>query len=161
MLGPFFWMLQPSWNDEQTDKAGTKAENTEISKSSGKHENHTDLSTLQALYQPPYSPNGEPSFCFPFKTKEKLITRLSLTLVYNKTAPGTLLGLTCCKPVHEAWTPEYIIWSDSCVHRLTLTLFITSGFLIPSKITWRIIKRGDYCCVRVPSRNKPFKPWRK
>lgn len=28
----------------------------------------TDLSTLQALYQPPYSPNGEPSFCFPCKT---------------------------------------------------------------------------------------------
>lgn len=30
---------------------------------------HTHLSTLQALYQPPYSPNGEPSFCFPWKTK--------------------------------------------------------------------------------------------
>lgn len=29
----------------------------------------THLSTLQALYQPPYSPKGDPSFCLPWKTK--------------------------------------------------------------------------------------------
>ena len=38
---------------------------TLLSAAAEKTINHTDLSTLQALYQPPYSPKGEPSFCFP------------------------------------------------------------------------------------------------
>lgn len=161
MVSPFFWMLQPARNDEQTRKTGTEAEN---------HGNLQKVGKTRKTHWPVDFTGFVPASIFsewwailllPLQDKRRLITRLSLSSVYNKSAPGTLRGLTCCKPVQEAWTREYIIWSDSCVHRLTLTLFIPSGLLIPSKITWRVIKWGDYCCVRASSRNKPFKPWRK
>lgn len=82
---------------------------------SGPHRGHrsgsTHLSTLQALYQPPYSPNGEPSFCFPWKRKpsseHKNAEGTPLTTQPGKASQGGPVGSPCFVPLSP---PRASIW---------------------------------------------------
>lgn len=103
--------------------------------SRGPHPGHysgglqTHLSTLQALYQPPYSPNGEPSFCFPWKTKassdhqetesqaEAEAIRLNPAKQRAlKTFTGRMISL--CSPCSAPLSPQHAsIWVCSHLQR--------------------------------------------